>query len=310
MRKMENFEYKYIIKELKGALEGKRFERIRKAGDHFRIKIGNKEIICEPGARFHETLLKEEAEKDGFCEKIEKELKGAILRRIYQLNEDRIIAMDFGDKKLIMEMFGKGNIILIDKEGTIIWVLREEEWKTRKIKRGERYAPPPKKDYEGKYVIIPLIDKLGKKYAKRVLEEARVGESRKGEEVSEEERRRIEEAVERLEREAKPYIIKRGDAVEDFSLFKEEGAEECSAFSECIDRFFALQSKKDPKLEKLKRRLEAQKKRLEEVKEEEKEFRKIAEEIYKNYEKVQKLLEEARKGKIKLDKERAFEVEL
>ena len=53
---------------------------------------------------------------------IRKRLKGEKILEVRQIGFDRIISIDFGEYALVVELFGKGNLILL-RNGKIEWAL-------------------------------------------------------------------------------------------------------------------------------------------------------------------------------------------
>jgi len=82
-----------------------------------------------------------------FCALLRKRLDGARLRSIEQSGSERVITLMFDGKqgvyRLVLELFGTGNIILCDEKGMIIAATESQEWKDRSIKPKEKYLLPP-----------------------------------------------------------------------------------------------------------------------------------------------------------------------
>ena len=90
-------------------------------------------------------LLLEQLSQDTFCQKCNKELKNSFISSIEQINEDRIVSIKFSNgKSLIIELFKKGNIILIDDDRTIMSCAIERKMKDRYVLPREKYIEPPK----------------------------------------------------------------------------------------------------------------------------------------------------------------------
>jgi predicted ribosome quality control (RQC) complex YloA/Tae2 family protein len=103
----------------------------------------------EPGRRIH--LSSFYVEKPGspsqFCRNLRKYLRNSILTSIKQVHFERIIELAFSCKrveyKLMIELFGKGNIILVDPAGEILHAMNFRRMKDRSIVRGESFSLPP-----------------------------------------------------------------------------------------------------------------------------------------------------------------------
>ena len=82
-----------------------------------------------------------------FAMLLRKQLGNARLIAVEQVAFDRLLRLTFttkgGDRHLIIECFGDGNVILLDDEETIIQPLTHATYRDRTLKRGEPYLPPP-----------------------------------------------------------------------------------------------------------------------------------------------------------------------
>ena len=88
-----------------------------------------------------------EAMPRDFCVVLRKHLNNAFFEKAEQLGFDRILSLSFrrGEQLLtvVLELFGRGNVILCDEAGVIIQALTYKSWKDRSIKKGTPYARPP-----------------------------------------------------------------------------------------------------------------------------------------------------------------------
>lgn len=84
----------------------------------------------------------------GFCLFLRKRLGNSRLRSISQLGFERIVELCFETKdakfKLVVELFGTGNIALCDDSSIILSVLEQQEWKDRSLKPKNKYVYPKK----------------------------------------------------------------------------------------------------------------------------------------------------------------------
>ncbi len=314
---MQNLEYSFMVRELR-QLEGKHFSKIYRMGENsFRIKIGDSHLIIDLPFRVGiAKYLPKGEEGSGFTEKLRKELDNRKLNSIYQCGKDRIIALEFDDSVLFLEMFAKGNIILTDKQGKIVEVLREERWKDRTLKKGETYKEPQssvieelEKTLSEKYAIVCLIKlPLGKEYAKEMLERCGIEERKPGNTLSKDEISCLKKEYAAIVAEQKPYLFLENGKPLDYGLVKfkkyETGnakleTKEMPTLSEAMEEYYANAPKPktgNTKLEKLRRRLEEQLAALEKLKIEEKEAKEKGDFIYANYQKIEELLEMAKKA--------------
>lgn len=333
MRSMTNLEYRRIVDELR-SLIGKHFSKIWKFGTYYRIKIGDADIICEPGVRLHITsYLEAEGEIDGFCQKLRKELDNAKLVSVEQVNNDRVVVLKFYGSDLYLEMFGKGNMILV-RDGKAVAAMKIETWADRVIKPRVEYSVPRStvvtdlSDALSEKYIIACMMKLpiGKQYAQEILHKLGIDEKTQGTSLGKSEIGKVESEIKQMLLSANPMVFYDNGVPVDFGLtsFSVYSGNEHVGFgnlSQAADEFY-FKSRRDenPELEKLEKRLEKQKERLQELKREEKEAREAGDFIYKNFHEIDGVLKVAgekdaeellKKYKPKINrKEKQVEIEL
>ncbi len=308
MYKMTNLDYSFIVKEL-SSLVGRHFSRIRKLGEGlYRVKIGSTEIVCESGIRLHATRHIEEAETpDKFVQKVSKELDNAKLLSVEQVNNDRVVSFSFTKGRLIFELFGDGNIILV-RDGKTVCAARYETWAGREIKAGADYKAPPnipseKLELSDRYIITSLVRlPLGKEYALEALARAEIDEKKPGTELSEEEVSRLERELASIKESASPYVFYQDGKPVAFSLaklfeYKNLESKHFPTLSEAADEYYSSVESPDPRLEKLMRRLENQQKRLLSLSDEEKDNKAKGDYIYEKYTEIEKIIELAKAGR-------------
>lgn len=304
-------EYSAILFECREKIVGKRLDKFRKVRENiYRIKIGDTEYIIEPGIRFHPTKFIEKTEdKDNLCEKISKELINSRITTITQINNDRLIQIETENGSIILEMFGKGNIIII-KDSKIIAALRNEKWADREIRPGIAYIPPKGSSgeikFDDKYVIVSILKApIGKEYAKQILKEIQIDEKTPGNSLLEEQKQEIREKIEFIinPKNTSPvaYINKDGQVQEiaavKFLVKEDVQIKEFKTFSEAADEYYFNYKKINPEIEKLENRLEKQILRKKELEDEEIKFKQMGDLIYLHQEKIEKLLEKVKTQK-------------
>ncbi len=331
MRSMNSLEYTFMAAELSRSLSGKHFARLRRLAEgKYRLKIGTAEIVAEGGTRLNSTRYVEASEGDKFSEKVDKELDGARLQAVEQLNGDRILSFAFDKGSIVFEMFGAGNIILV-RGGRIVCAERYESWSDREIKAGAEYRPPKTApiqalEVSGKYIIVSMMKlPLGKEYALEALARAGIDEKTPGSSLSGNKLNSIEQAVKAIRDTARPYGFFQDGKMVDFALAKlsvRSSAEvrEFQTLSEAADEFYAHAEKPNPKLEKLLERLAKQKERLAALEAEEKELREKGDFVYAHYQEAEEIISIAKAGRLeelekkysaKIDrKERSVETDL
>ena len=80
-----------------------------------------------------------------FCMQLRKYLGNASINNVYQHHADRVLVFDVEKKekfKLIIELYSKGNLILIDEKSRIIAALHRQRFRDREVKVGETYKFP------------------------------------------------------------------------------------------------------------------------------------------------------------------------
>ncbi|SNQ61474.1 ribosome rescue protein RqcH [Candidatus Methanoperedens nitratireducens] len=143
-----------IVRELKPRLLDAKITKIyQHSPEEIRIglhifKEGRTNLIIEAGRRFHLTKHPETAPKfpQSFPMLLRKHLSGGRIVDILQYDFDRIIELHIqrGEDKtiLLIELFSKGNIILLNSEKKIILPLKSISFRDRRVVRGEVYELP------------------------------------------------------------------------------------------------------------------------------------------------------------------------
>ena len=146
----------YLIKEMQFLIDGKIDKIYHPKKEElliqFHVTNKGKKLLRIISGKF--IFLSEHKEKydapSGFCMFLRKHLDNARLREISQISSERIAKLIFEKKEtklnIYIELFGKGNIIVTDKNNIIINALQQQKWADREIKKGVEYKYP-KKDY-------------------------------------------------------------------------------------------------------------------------------------------------------------------
>jgi predicted ribosome quality control (RQC) complex YloA/Tae2 family protein len=106
-------------------------------------------LVMEAGRRLHLTAyaLEKPLVPPAFCMALRKHLRGAWLTSAEQYEFERIIIFYFKTKtgmlRLILELFGEGNIILTSEKGEILQALIFKRMRDRNILRNEIFQFPP-----------------------------------------------------------------------------------------------------------------------------------------------------------------------
>jgi len=106
-------------------------------------------LLIEAGKRMHLTSYEEEklSTPPAFCMALRKYLRNSRLVNIEQHEFERIIAFQFttnvGVSKLVLELFGEGNIVLANEKDEILQALAYKRMRDRNILRGETFVFAP-----------------------------------------------------------------------------------------------------------------------------------------------------------------------
>ena len=157
MRKKDfsSFDIAATIQELKGLITDSRVNNIYQLDEKTVILKLHKtdlppiRIVMEAGRRLHATSYAEEnpAEPPAFCMSLRKYLRGAWVASIDQYEFERIVTISFRTKtgllKLVVELFGEGNIILTNEQNVIINALAFKKMRDRDILHNIVLQLPP-----------------------------------------------------------------------------------------------------------------------------------------------------------------------
>ncbi|MBW2988895.1 NFACT family protein [Candidatus Woesearchaeota archaeon] len=332
---LTSLEIHYLVKELE-FLEGSRVDNIyNPKKEEIIIQLyapgkGKQILRVISGKIMYLASSKGPAEEpSGFCMFLRKHLGNCRLKEIRQLGPERIVEMDFektDKKKLVIELFGKGNIILCDEEGTVLSALVYHKWKDREIMAKKKYTYP-KMEYSfiglkakeldellkgsSKSIVKCLAAELGLggKYSEEACLTAGIDKEKAASELEDGERSELLKSIKKIVgRKASPVINYEGKEVKDvtpFELKAYEGTEkkEFKSYNDALDHYFMNhlkeekpKTKQEKEIEKLKRRMEQQEKSIEEMLDKEAEERGKADIIYQNYELINNIILEMREA--------------
>lgn len=175
MRELTSSELRVLINELKAKIEGgflRKFYDL--GGGAFRFGFyregRNVAVYCKLLVTFNETMYAETGgQATQFAIAMRRRIEGLRLLRLYQHGADRIIVMDLEGKglqhRLIIEMFGKGNMVLVDGEGITELAYTLASYRERVVKPRTQYALPKSSSME--------IEGFGMEDAMAMLDEIR-----------------------------------------------------------------------------------------------------------------------------------------
>lgn len=270
-------------------------------------------MLVEIGKRFNITgySIKAPEKPSQVSIVLRKYLENRILEKIEQHGFDRVIVLDFGENKIILEFFSHGNLILIDNKDKIILTFRHEEWKDRKLEKGQTYLFPKgslnpytigpsefKEIFTEKDTVRSLVKSLsfGGDYAEEICLLAGVD---KNKEPDEKDKEKLYKSMKKiLDFKIEPVI--QNDRLFPFPLSGLEIQKRFKSMSEAVDEFYLSKQPESQKLKKLRKRLDEQTKALDRFSGEAEDSRKKGDLIYSNYTSIEKMLDK-KKGKFTIE---------
>ncbi|TET29954.1 MAG: fibronectin-binding domain-containing protein [Candidatus Heimdallarchaeota archaeon] len=151
---MSNFDINAIISELTQRCSKSELKNIFELNDKFFFRFrtrteGTLLLVIEPGKRIHVTKFKRDfpPSPSGLCKAFRIHIKGKWLKSIYQYDFDRICVLEFEAYEkvytLIVELFGKGNLILLSPQDKILVAKNYKKMRDRDIHPGIEFKFPP-----------------------------------------------------------------------------------------------------------------------------------------------------------------------
>ena len=152
---MTSFDIAALVLELRPLIEGARIDNIYQINPlTLLLKLRRPDepqlhLLIEAGKRFHLTSysLKRPEKPPTFCMALRKHLRNGKINGIRQHEFERIVLIEVqkkeGNFKLMSELFGEGNIILVNPENRILQALAYKRMRDRNVLRGEVFQHPP-----------------------------------------------------------------------------------------------------------------------------------------------------------------------
>ena len=315
--RLSSFEIRALVEEASKELEKSRLDKVQQIDKElfrfsFSTKSGKKDLLVEIGKRLNLTgyNLKAPEKPSQLSILLRKHLENKRLEAIVQHEFDRVVVLDFSEYKLILEFFSNGNMLLIDDKGKIILTFRHEEWKDRKLDRGETYLFPKgglnpyaigygefKEIFAEKDAVRSLAKSLsfGGDYAEEICLLAGVD---KNKEPSEKEKEALFRAMEKMLKFGTEPVMQ-DNRLFPFPLSRYPVQKKYGSMNEAVDEFY-LTKPESQKLKKLRKRLEEQTKAMDRFEREAQEAAKKGDFIYSHYQDIEKVLGK-KKGKFTLE---------
>ncbi|MEM2118948.1 MAG: NFACT family protein, partial [Candidatus Bathyarchaeia archaeon] len=155
-KEFTSFDVAAVVQELKDAIAGSRVSNVYQTdAKTIVLKLHkpdkpNLQLILEAGRRLHQTsyFLEKPTVPPAFCMALRKYLRGSFLENVEQYEFERVVIFHFKTKlevmRLVLELFGEGNIVLVNENNVILQALSYKRMRDRNILRNETFsfAPP------------------------------------------------------------------------------------------------------------------------------------------------------------------------
>ncbi len=344
MKAMSNVDIYAICKELGELLKDARVQKAYQPTKDtvlIRFHVPNKgrvDVIFQAGLRVHTTQYPPQNPKvpPNFPMLLRKYIKGGRVTEVSQHNFDRIMRIDIQKEhkfSLVIELFAKGNIILLDEDDQIILPLKRKLWQDRKITSKEEYKYPPERGINpleiektqlkeifqnsDRDIIRTLAGNgLGGLYAEEIILRSNVDKKKMASEVTDTEINDLHSALNEVFKPLKTYDFqpqivsgKKDDVLPlDLQMYSEYEKKIYETYNEASDEFYSSIVGEDivqvhdevwsGEVGKFEKRLSIQLATLEKFNKTVKESKIKGEAIYSNYQKIQNIINiinEARK---------------
>ncbi len=152
---MTNVDVAALATELRPLLVGARFDKAYQPGkDQVLLRVrrkgaGKLDLLFHLG-RFLTVTRRPPANPDRpsmVAQILRTQFENGRVVAFGQVGFDRILRMDVergdGRRSLVFELFGDGNLLVLDGDGTITLPMRGGDYAARSLRKGEPYVPPP-----------------------------------------------------------------------------------------------------------------------------------------------------------------------
>lgn len=170
MREISAVELRLVINELQNLISSS-FRGMQELSDNsFLIEFSKERKNIALYIRLNKAIgetkfVEETVEHGGFAGVVKKKLEGNGLVGIEQHGSDRILVMKFEGatkRELIIEMLGKGNVVLVGENGIVEFSYRGQAYKDRQTLSGSLYEFPKSESID--------YDKVDGKKAEEIVE--------------------------------------------------------------------------------------------------------------------------------------------
>ena len=288
MKAMSNVDIFTISDELNNLLTGARVDKsFQPTKDIVVMRFhvagtGRVDLVMQCGSRIHTSKypLENPTNPPTFPMLLRKRVKGAHVVSVSQHNFDRVVEIKVKKDKyytIVVELFDKGNIILLDEDNNIILPLKRKHWSTRDISSKKEYVFPEDRginpinvsEKEFKEIFIEkdsdvvrtlAVNGFGSLYAEEIIERANenteIDKNTLNKDLTQEQFSALYNSLKELfdilkNEEYKPQIVKDGrkEDVLPLDLVKYDGFEKkyYENFNEACDEFYSKKVNADIK---------------------------------------------------------------
>lgn len=330
-KEMSSFDVRSVVNEM-AVLKDAHMDKIFQWGNNVLLRInvqgqGKKDVFFKDKRWLYLPERKPETPvtPQSFATFLRKYLDNARIGEIYQAGFDRVVIMEVlkadRDYKLIFEMFGGGNVLLV-LDGKIVNCLIHKTMRDRSVRPGEDYIMPKRRfdptssSFEEFMEIMRSSTSdavrtlatginLGGQYAEETCEVAGIPKNTRVDELSDGDLKRLFESmssvVEKMMRGDGSILYRSGSDIVDISpmemsIYSNYTAQRFDTTSKAIDAFITETEKAeaeeyvDPEIVKLQKRISKQTETVEQYKEESDDLKLKADAIYANYQQITELL--------------------
>jgi len=315
----------YILKELEILKTGKVVKIIQPSKSSFIFRFftkqGNRVLHLNiPKALYlsDKTTIVEKVPQ--FCQALRNHFINTILLDIEQRGLERILIFTFktkdGIKKIILELFSRGNLIVCEEDYTILLPLSSQIWKHRAVKKGATYIFPAEKqnpfilnkqefsalirssNKENIVKALAIECSLGGRYAEEICSLAHIDKDAKQTKLSQTQLDSLFNHMMSLQdRPLKPQLVYEGDALVDVTPFKltiHDTTKATKTYSVAIEQGLGAQeqfsSKFEKKIAQTKKILRSLEKNINLLEQRSVTNKQKAELLYEHYEEIMKIL--------------------
>ena len=330
-KEMSSFDVRSVVNEM-SALKGAHMDKIFQWGNNVLLRMnvqgqGKKDVFFKDSRWLYMPERKPETPQNpqSFATFLRKYLDNALIGDTYQAGFDRVVIMEVfkteRDYKLIFEMFGGGNVLLV-LDGKIMNCLVHKTMRDRSVRPGEDYVMPrrrfdptssPREEFteimkastSDAVRTLATGANLGGQYAEEVCAVSDVPKNTPIPELDDERMNRLYDSMKEIVdvmMSGNGSVLYRDDkgivdiSPVELSIYNGLQAERFDTMSKAIDSLIQETDEEkaeeyvDPEIVKLQKRVAKQRETVEQYREEADELKAKADAVYAEYQRIDELL--------------------